>query len=199
MHLDLPSTVIARSAYDVAATYHSTAMLNHCTRSYLWAAALAEQRAMEADHELLCVASMLHDLGLVAAFDSHTVPFEEAGGHVAWVFGAGAGWPVGRRRRTAEIIVRHMWDEVDPAQDPEGYLLGVATGLDTSGRNAEWWPADLRAAVVAAYPRGGLRAEFVAWFESQAARKPGSAAAGAVASGIADRMERNVLEQATHP
>ncbi|MGZ4473187.1 MAG: hypothetical protein ACXVXM_14570, partial [Nocardioidaceae bacterium] len=68
-----------------------------------------------------------------------------------------------------------------------------------SGRNAEWWPADLRAAVVAAYPRGGLRAEFVAWFESQAARKPGSAAAGAVASGIADRMERNVLEQATHP
>jgi hypothetical protein len=34
---------------------------------------------------------MLHDIGLVKEFDSHTVPFEQAGGHVAWVFGAGAG------------------------------------------------------------------------------------------------------------
>ncbi len=37
---------------------------------------------------------MLHDVGLVEEFDSHRVLFEEAGGHVAWVFGARAGWPV---------------------------------------------------------------------------------------------------------
>src|SRR4051794_14610040 len=36
------------------------------------------------DADLLYVAAMLHDIGLVAAFDSHTVDFEQAGGHVAW-------------------------------------------------------------------------------------------------------------------
>ena len=55
--------------------------------------------------ELLYLSSMLHDLGLVKEFDSHQVPFEEAGGHVAWVFGAGAGWSVERSRRAAQVIV----------------------------------------------------------------------------------------------
>lgn len=51
------------------------------------------------------------------------VDVEQAGGHVGWVFATGAGWPVERRRRVAEIIVRHMWMSVDPDDDPEGNLL----------------------------------------------------------------------------
>ncbi|MEU7989046.1 hypothetical protein AB0B56_29705 [Streptosporangium canum] len=48
----------------------------------------------------------LHDIGLVKEFDSHTVPFEEVGGHLAWVFAAGADWPVERRVRASEVDVR---------------------------------------------------------------------------------------------
>jgi len=66
---------------------------------------------------------VLHDIGLVDDFDSHTVPFEEAGGSVAWVFAAGAGWPAERRARVSEIVVRHMWDDVDVTLDPESHLL----------------------------------------------------------------------------
>ena len=102
------------------------------------------------------MAAMLHDLGLVRAFDNHTEPFEEAGGHVAWVFGAGAGWPVERRVRAHEVIVRHMWDAVDPAADPEGHLLELATGLDISGRDPGAWPEALRREVVERHPRLGL-------------------------------------------
>ena len=43
------------------------------------------QKGIAFDAELLYVSSMLHALGLVKEFDSHSVPFEEAGGHVAWV------------------------------------------------------------------------------------------------------------------
>ena len=82
------------------------------------------------DAELLYVSALLHDIGLVAEFDNHGLSFEDAGGHVAWVFTAGAGWPAERRQRAAEIIVKHMWAEVDADQDPEGFLLERSTGLD---------------------------------------------------------------------
>ena len=87
-----------------------------------------------------------------------------------------------------------MWDEVDVAQDPEGYLLEIATGLDISGGNPQWWPADLRAEVVAEIPRLGLAREFTACFAAESARKPDSSAARAVASGIDGRIAANLLD-----
>jgi hypothetical protein len=190
----LPTSPAARLALEVASAYSTSALVNHCRRSYVWAAAYGTEHGMAFDEELLYVAAMLHDIGLVPAFDNHAMPFEDAGGHVAWVFAAGAGWPAARRQRTAEIIVRHMWDSVDPAIDPEGFLLEIATGLDISGRNPQWWSADLRAEVVGALPRLGLAQEFTACFAAESARKPESSAASAVASGIADRIAANVLD-----
>jgi len=189
-----PQTPAATAAREVATTYHSPALANHCSRSYVWAVAHAAQHDVPYDNELLYVAAMLHDLGLVREFDSHEVAFEEAGGHVAWVFGAGAGWPVERRERLREVIVRHMWDEVEVTADPEGHLLELATGLDISGRNADGWPAAFRAEVVAAIPRLTLPTEFLACFVAQAERKPGSTAAAAVRSGIAGRIGANALD-----
>ena len=144
------------------------------------------------DEELLYVAAMLHDIGLVTAFDNATVSFDEAGGNVAWMFAAGAGWPLERRVRLSEIIVRHMWDSVDPAFDAEGHLLEVGTAIDISGRDPALWAPELRAEVLAAHPRLDLVAEFTACFADQARRKPDSSAAAAVRSGIAtpDRRQR---------
>ena len=189
-----PSTSASQLALEVCTAYSSPALLHHCRRSYVWAAAYAVEHGIAFDEELLFVSAMLHDIGLTPAFDNHAIPFEQAGGHVAWVFGAGAGWPVHRRQRAAEIIVKHMWDSVDVAEDPEGFLLEIATGLDISGRNPHWWPADLRAEVVADFPRLTLAQEFTACFAAEAARKPDSTAASAVANGIAQRIAGNTLD-----
>ena len=192
-----PSTAVAEQALEVCTAYSSMALLHHCRRSYIWAAAYAVEQGIEFDAELLFVSAMLHDIGLTSSFDNHAVPFEIAGGHVAWVFGAGAGWPVERRHRVAEIIVKHMWDEVDVDDDPEGYLLEIATGLDISGANPHWWPADLRVEVVEAFPRLTLATEFTACFAAESARKPDSTAAGAMANGIAERIAANPLDLST--
>ena len=193
--LEIPATPACLTALEVATEYCSPALLNHSVRAYLWAAGYAATRGIAFDAELLYVSAMLHDLALVKEFDNHRVPFEEAGGHVAWVFGAGAGWPVARRRRAAEIIVRHMWDTVDVVADPEGHLLELSTGMDISGRRTEDIPADLRRDVLARYPRAGLAEEFVACFRDQAARKPDSLAAKFVASGFAARVAANPLDR----
>jgi hypothetical protein len=196
--LKTPATAAARAALEVAA-YCSPALLNHSVRAYLWAAAYGVTMGIAFDAELLYVSAMLHDLGLVKAFDNHHLPFEEAGGHVAWVFGAAAGWPLERRRRAAEVIVRHMWEVVDVADDPEGHLLELSTGMDVSGRRTEDIPPGLRTEVLQRYPRLGLAGEFVACFRDQAARKPTSLAAKFVASGFEDRVAANPLDRDSAP
>jgi hypothetical protein len=193
--LEIPATPACRAALEVATAYCSPALLNHSIRAYLWAAGYGSQRAIRFDAELLYVSAMLHDLALVNEFDSHALPFEEAGGHLAWVFGAAAGWSADRRRRAAEVIVRHMWDEVDVAQDPEGHLLELSTGMDISGRQTGDIPPDLRADVLARYPRLGLAEEFIGYFEEQARRKPACLAAKFVRSGFAARVASNPLDR----
>jgi hypothetical protein len=190
----VPDTAAATLALEVAERFHSPALVNHCRRSYLWAAEYGRARGIAHDPELLYVSAMLHDLGLVPVFDSATIPFEEAGGAVAWVFGAGAGWDAGRRERAAGVIVAHMADQVDVAVDPEGHLLELATGLDVSGRRPGDWPADFRAEVLERYPRLGLAEEFIGCFEVQARGKPSSTAGRLVAGGFADRVRANPLD-----
>ena len=192
--VDVPDSPACTAAAEVASTYLTPALLNHSVRAYLFAAAHAAANGIAYDAELLYTATLLHDIGLVGEFDNHALAFEDAGGHVAWVFAAGAGWPVARRVRLSEVIIRHMWDEVDVAEDPEGHLLELSTGMDISGRGVETVPAQLRADVLDRYPRLDLPAEFLACFRDQAARKPTTRAADLIRSGMADRITRNPLD-----
>jgi hypothetical protein len=192
----VPDSPVCANAVEVARAYCSPALLNHSMRAYVWAAAFGTAGGVAFDAELLFVASLLHDLGLVAEFDSYPVPFEVAGGNVAWVFAAGAGWPAERRTRLSEVIVRHMWSEVDPGEDPEGFLLARSTGLDIAGRNAADFPAGFRSEVLQQYPRLSLADEFLRCFQDQASRKPDSSAAAAIRNDLAARIASNPLEHA---
>ncbi|MBO3100467.1 HD domain-containing protein [Cellulomonas fengjieae] len=191
--LPRPRTAVAQAAVEVGRAYYPPALFNHCLRSYHFAADAGRRLGLDVDDELLFVAALLHDIGLVAVFDSATEPFEISGGHLAEVFTWGAGWPEARRRRAGEVIVRHMEDDVDPAVDPEGHLLEIATGLDVSGRNSQQWPRTTLVEVLHRYPRLDLTDVFAGCFDEQARRKPDSLAAGFVRSGIRARLETNPL------
>jgi HD superfamily phosphodiesterase len=189
-----PPTAAAALALEVATTMSSPALLNHSIRSFAFGAELAREEGIDFDRELFYVASMLHDISLMPTFDSATVPFEEAGGQIAWVFAAGAGWPRSRRGRVSEVIVRHMWAQVDVALDAEGHLLERATSLDVSGAAPDDWTPEFRAGVVALVPRLGVADEFTRCIVDQADRKPESGAARTVRSGLPQRAATNVLD-----
>ena len=190
----VPDTAASAAALEVASAYQSPAFLNHSLRAYVWAAAYGMTRGIGSDPELLYVAALFHDLGLVPAFDSHAVSFEEAGGHVGRVFAAGAGWPAERRERLAEVIIRHMWPRVDVSVDPEGYLLARATETEIIGTNVNDFPPGFRAEVLERHPRLDITENFLACFEAQAKRKPDSSAAVSVRSGLSTRMAGNPLD-----
>lgn len=189
-----PQTPAAAAALSVATRFYSPALLNHCVRSYLWGAAYAGAHGIAFDDELYYVSALLHDIALTDPFDSHKIPFEEAGGDLAWVFGVASGWPADRAARAAEIIVLHMRDDVPPTVDPESHLLQVATGWDVVGRRPEEFPPEARTEILARYPRIGFGAEFVACFQDQANRKPGSAAAASISNKGAERIAANPLD-----
>lgn len=190
-----PSGQASEAALGVCAEYADQALYHHSLRSYFFGAAWAQERGLDFDRELLFVSAMLHDLALTPPFDSHTLPFEDAGGHLARVFTAGLGWPAERRDRAAELIVLHMRDDVDPEQDLESRLLQVGTSADVSGTGVEAFEPQFREALVKAYPRLGFAVSFVRLFRDQAGRKPGCAAAELVAGDWAERTLANPLEK----
>ena len=194
-NVEVPTSAAAVAAREVAAEFCSPALLNHSERSYYFAVGFASVAALDFDAELLYVSALLHDLGLTGAFDNHRIAFETAGGYAAWVLAAGAGWPADRRRRAVEVIERHMWPSVDPAMDPEGHLLEIATGLDISGARPDVLPRSFLDDLLDRYPRLDLGAEFTACLVDQAARKPDTAAARLVAGGLAEKLRRHPLER----
>ena len=189
-----PQTPAAAAALAVANRFYSPALLNHCVRSYLWGTMYGARHDIAYDDELYYVSALLHDIGLTEAFDSHRLPFENAGGELAWVFGSAAGWSADRAERANEIIVLHMRDDVPAADDPESHMLQVATSWEVVGRRPEEFPPEARGDVLARYPRHGFGAEFTACFEDQAERKPGSTAAASLANDGARRIVANPLE-----
>ncbi|MDI2125726.1 HD domain-containing protein [Yinghuangia seranimata] len=184
----------AEAAFAVCAEYTDAALANHSLRSYFFGAAYAEARGIAFDRELFYVAALLHDLGLTPAFDSHTLPFEEAGGHVARVLTAGLGWDLARRDRAAELIVRHMRDDVTADEDAESHLLQVGTSIDVSATGLGDVDPDFTAALMRRVPRLGFGAEFTRLVCDQADRKPASAAAAWATGGGPKRVAANPLE-----
>ncbi|WP_030673538.1 HD domain-containing protein [Streptomyces rimosus] len=182
-------------AQSVCEEYADDALYHHSMRSYFFGAAWAQARGLEFDQELLFVSAMLHDLALTPPFDSHTLPFEEAGGHLARVFTAGLGWSRERRDRAAELIVLHMRDDVAPERDLESRLLQVGTSADVSGAGLDAFDPSFVEALVAAYHRLGFAASFVGLFRDQAERKPDCAAAKLVAGKWPDSTMANPMER----
>ena len=191
---DPPATSAVAAARDLAERYLTPALAEHSVRSWYWAVGFAEALELEPDRELLAVAALLHDIGLAEEFDAVRVPYEVAGGHVAAVFGAGAGWSPERQQRLIDVIERHNWPEVNPAFDVEGHLLEIATGLDISGARPDVLPREYLAEVLDAFPRGTLADDFGERVAEQADRKPTSHAARLIAGGLRAKLADNPLE-----
>lgn len=191
-----PDTPAGRAALRVCEQYYGPALLNHCLRSYHWAVLCAGRRKIAFDRELLYVAALLHDIGLVREFDHHTASFELSGADVAWVFGAAAGWSDTRCAEVGDAVIAHVGpDVVSPAVDPEGHLLNIATSLDVLGTDWQEWSVAERTAVLDRYPRLGIRTEIVECFRTQAEHKPDSFPARALDRNALRRIHANPLDR----
>jgi hypothetical protein len=192
--MPVPDTVVARRARELIAANEPAFLVNHSIRSYAWAVALASVDDLTFDAEILYVAAMLHDVGLVPAFDTGGC-FELDGADLAEHLSLEAGMAPDAARAVRDVIVLHMAAELPPGAQAESVLLSASTGTDVSGYRLTELPANLVPRVLEAYPRLDFKREFGRLFLDQASRKPGCRAAAMVAAGMLERIAAAPFDQ----
>lgn len=187
--MPVPNSTFARRARELIADVAPPFLVNHSVRSYAWAVELAKHDRLQFDPEILYASAVLHDLGLVPAYDLGGC-FEVDGAVAAEAFALDAGQPANRARAVYDVIALHMIETLPPEPTAEVVLLWDATGVDVTGYRF----ADVRPAVIpgllAAYPRLDFKRGFAALFVDQAARKPHCRVAEMVATGKLEAIDR---------
>lgn len=180
----VPDTAAAREAEELAVRVHSNSLLNHSLRTYVWGALIGAGTRRTFDAEVLYVAALLHDVGLTPAFDTGRC-FETDGAHAARGLLATAGWTSDRAELAANAI-RHHWNGPDDHDDVEAVLLAQGAAVDALGHRGAALDEPTTARVLAAFPRGRFKHEFVSLLEAQAVRKPRCRVHEALQAGFAE-------------
>jgi hypothetical protein len=166
-----PDTTTALAAEALCRAVSPGWLVNHGLRAYLWARLLATQ---DFDDELLYVACVLHDLGLVDRFARRDgTCFTLASGDAAVAFAAEHGWEPARREALANAIALHLNVRVALGDGVEAHLVHEGVALDVIGNRARALTPAQRDAVVARHPRDGFKQQFVAGYRDIAAATPG--------------------------
>ncbi len=185
--MPVPDSPLARRARELIGGVAPPALVNHSVRCYAWAVALAGHDSLEFDREILYVSAMLHDIGLVPAYDLGG-SYEVDGAIAAERLVREAAEPEERGRAIYDAIALHNDDAMPPDPASEVVLLWDATGVDVTGERLEDVRPEIVAAVLGAYPRLDFKREFGARFLDQATRKPASKAAGMAKAGLLEAI-----------
>jgi hypothetical protein len=188
-----PDSSLAQQAEDLLRSVAPPFLANHSFRSHFFAVALADRDRVRFDEELLYVAALLHDIGLVEEFDTGRC-FEEDSADAAARLAEREEWAAERRECLAEAIRLHVTTDIALDDGPEAYLLWHSTGLDVGGhRFGELTAGEVRG-VLDAYPRLDFKEGFAGLVEDQAARKRGCWADQAVQAGLRARIDAAPFE-----
>ena len=185
--MPVPDSALARRARELITRVAPPSLVNHSVRCYAWAVELARHDRLQFDPEILYVSAVLHDIGLVPAYDLGGC-YEVDGAVAAERLVGEAGGSMAHARAISDAIALHDDETLPPDPASEVVLLWDAAGTDVTGhRFADVRPAIIPA-VLAAYPRLDFKREFTARIVDQASRKPTCPAAQMVATGILEEI-----------
>jgi hypothetical protein len=149
----------------------------------MFAEAIGRHHKLRYDREVVYLAAVMHDLGLVRQFNVHG-SFELAGAAVARGFLLDHGFPEDRADRVHEAIALHAAVGKAEMMAAEIALVHFGAGMDVVGFRAEDLSPDTVRHIVDAYPRLGFKKAFAETLEDEVRRKPRSHMAGHVGLGF---------------
>lgn len=185
--LVIPDSALAKEAAQILREYSTDLLINHSLRVYLFAAEQGRQQKLRFDPELLYIAAAFHDLGLLKKFSSESERFEVDGANAARQFLEAHKVPEEQVRMAWEAIALHTTPGIPQYMQPEVALLHSGVLLDVLGTGLDQFPAEVRDAIVARYPRKNFKKDFLRAYFGGFAHKPGTTY-GTVNSSICERF-----------
>ena len=191
--ITIPDSALARRARELIADVDVPVLVNHSVRVYAWAVELARHDRLQFDPEILYASAMLHDIGLVPAYDLGGC-YEVDGAIAARRLADEVGGPKARTRAIYDAIALHNEETLPPDPASEVVLLWDSAGTDVTGHRFADVPPEIIPGVLAAYPRLDFKRAFTALLVDQASRKPTCPAAEMIAAGILDEIAQAPFE-----
>ncbi|RTL55270.1 MAG: HD domain-containing protein [Bradyrhizobiaceae bacterium] len=168
----IPDSVIARQAEELIKDNEPEFLFNHSVRVYLFGALRGQHLKQSYDEELLYIASLFHDLGLIDSYTSAAERFEVDGANAARDFLNGHGIAPDKISLVWEAIALHTTPGIPQHMRPEIALTRAGVRMDVVGTDFESFTAQHRDEVIAAYPRHDFKNAFIDIQASSARSKP---------------------------
>ncbi len=157
----IPDSAMAHQAEELIKDNEPEFLFNHSVRVYLFGALRGQHLKQSYDEELLYIASLFHDLGLIDSYTSAAERFEVDGANAARDFLNGHGISSDKISLVWEAIALHTTPGIPQHMQPEIALTRAGVRMDVVGTDFESFAAKHCDEVIAAYPRHNFKNAFI--------------------------------------
>jgi hypothetical protein len=157
----IPDSEAAAEATRVVADTTPPLIFHHSRRVFLFGVLRAGLLGLEPDPELLYIAAMFHDIGLVSPFSEATQRFEIDGADHARRFLLDRGGSKQAAELVWTAIALHTTPGIPTRMAPEIAAVQLGVHVDAVGAGLDELPPDLVTDIIASHPRGDFKWEFL--------------------------------------
>lgn len=168
----IPDSRLAREAAELVRSHEDEMLFNHSVRVYAFGAIKGLRQKLKFDSELLYVAALFHDLGLVDHYHTPTKRFEVDGADAAREFLKGRGIAESEADLVWQAIALHTTPGIPQYMRPEIALTNAGVLVDVVGIGYDDYTPEQRDQVISAFPRGDFKNEFLQVQTCSALKKP---------------------------
>jgi HD domain len=168
----IPDSKLAREATELVRSFENEMLFNHSVRVYAFGAIKGISQKLKFDSELLYIAALFHDLGLVDHYHTQTKRFEVDGADAAREFLKARGISQPEADLVWEAIALHTTPGIPEYMRPEIALTRAGVLVDVAGVGYDEYTPEQRDQVIAAFPRGDFKKEFLEIQTCSALKKP---------------------------
>jgi HD domain len=149
----IPDSKMAREATELIRDLETPLLFNHSSRVYCFASLAGERQSVTFDPELLYIASMFHDLGLTARYNSPNDRFEVDGANAAREFLRQHGIDQQQVDTVWAAVALHTTPGIPQYMHPVIALTSAGVLMDVVGGGFEQFTDAQRNSVLRAFPR----------------------------------------------
>ena len=170
----IPDSALAKDVTELIRDTTTELIFHHSRRVFLFGSLQARHRGASPDPELLYVAAMFHDTGLVAPYRGTDQRFEIDGADTARDFLAGRGISADDADVVWTAIALHTTPEVPYRMNPVIAATTAGVETDVLGISLDALSSDEIAAVTAVHPRPNFKNQILQAFADGFSDRPDS-------------------------